>query len=107
MAGDINACAKAKGLLTCQAFVDRVTIPGELAGTLAKTVVSDAFKGNPRMLSDATEIIMKLIERGHGNVVFDELLAGLENKLPKITTACVQSILTAVEVRGTNATTWK
>ncbi|SPQ94865.1 unnamed protein product (mitochondrion) [Plasmodiophora brassicae] len=103
MAGDINACAKAKGLLTCQAFVDRVTIPGELAGTLAKTVVSDAFKGNPRMLSDATEIIMKLIERGHGNVVFDELLAGLENKLPKITTACVQSILTAVEEFGCKA----
>ncbi|KAK3702253.1 hypothetical protein QZH41_019815, partial [Actinostola sp. cb2023] len=87
---DNNAVAQDKGLEATLAFLENAapSISGRVAGDVISGCILKCFNARPKTKEKGIEIVLLYVEIEKQDIVQEELLKGLENKQPKIVTAC-------------------
>lgn len=94
---DSNAVAQLKGLEAALAYIENAHVASRTVGEVVSGVVSKVFnQPKARAKELGTEICLMYIEIEKADTVQEELLKGLDNKNPKITLACVETIRKAL-----------
>ncbi|XP_041367175.1 cytoskeleton-associated protein 5-like isoform X2 [Gigantopelta aegis] len=98
---DSNAIAQDKALDAVLAFVENAAVAGRIAPDVVNGCITKVLNSSKQKTKDkGIEIILMFVEIDKPDVVQEELLGGLENKNPKVVTACVQTLTGALRVFG-------
>ncbi|XP_059161081.1 cytoskeleton-associated protein 5-like isoform X1 [Physella acuta] len=101
---DTNAVAQEKGLEAVYAFVENAptNVCGRTCSDVVSGIVTKCLNASKQKTKDrGIEIIMLYIEAEKPDVVQECLMAGMENKQPKIVVGCVQAVTCALRDFGT------
>ncbi|KAK0049616.1 cytoskeleton-associated protein 5 [Biomphalaria pfeifferi] len=101
---DSNAVAQEKGLEAVLAFVENAptNICARTCNEVVSGIVTKCMNASKQKTKDnGTEIIMLYIEAEKPDIVQECLMAGMENKQPKIVVGCVQAVTSALRDFGT------
>ncbi|BFZ04985.1 hypothetical protein BsWGS_08024 [Bradybaena similaris] len=101
---DSNAVAQEKGLDAVQAFVENAptSICGRVCSDVVNGIVAKCLNASKQKTKEkGIEIIMLFIEAEKPDVVQECLMAGMENKQPKIVVGCIQATTIALRDFGT------
>ncbi|XP_041917900.1 cytoskeleton-associated protein 5-A-like isoform X2 [Alosa sapidissima] len=105
---DSNAVAQLKGLEAALAYIENAHVASRTAGEVVSGVVSKVFnQPKARAKELGVEICLMYIEIEKADAVQEELLKGLDNKNPKITLACVETIRKSLSEFGPKIVTLK
>ncbi|UYV60269.1 msps [Cordylochernes scorpioides] len=98
---DSNVAAQEKGLAATLAFIENAACATKTCGEVMSGIVTKCL-GSPKakIKELAFEIILMYIEIEKHEVVQEELLKGLENKNPKIVSACTIAFREALKCFG-------
>ncbi|CAL1547332.1 unnamed protein product [Lymnaea stagnalis] len=101
---DANAVAQEKGLEAVYAFVENAstTICGRTCNEVVSGIIAKCFNASRQKTKDkGVEIILLYIEAEKPDIVQECLMAGMENKQPKVVIGCVQTVTLALRDFGT------
>ncbi|XP_030845166.1 cytoskeleton-associated protein 5-A isoform X3 [Strongylocentrotus purpuratus] len=105
---DSNAVAQEKGLEAVLAFLESAHVAPRTVGEVTAGVVAKCLNSSRTKTKEkAMEILMVYIELEKQEQVMEELLKGLTNKQPKIVTACLEVMASAVREFGSKVITLK
>ncbi|XP_062405946.1 cytoskeleton-associated protein 5-like isoform X3 [Sardina pilchardus] len=105
---DSNAVAQLKGLEAALVYIENAHVASRTAGEVVSGVVSKVFnQPKARAKELGTDICLMYIEIEKADAVQEELLKGLDNKNPKITLACVETIRKSLSEFGPKVVTLK
>uniref|UniRef100_A0AAY4C450 TOG domain-containing protein n=1 Tax=Denticeps clupeoides TaxID=299321 RepID=A0AAY4C450_9TELE len=98
---DSNAVAQLKGLEAAMIYVENAHVASRTVGEVVSGVVCKVFNQPKAKAKElGTDICLMYVEIEKGEAVQEELIKGLENKNPKITLACVETIRKALSEFG-------
>ncbi|XP_076313305.1 msps cytoskeleton-associated protein 5 [Tachypleus tridentatus] len=98
---DNNAVAQEKGLAAVLAFVENAGCAGKTCGEVMSGIVSKCFVApKAKTKEQALEIVLMFVEIEKQEIVQDELLKGLENKSPKVVSACIFALRDSLKQFG-------
>lgn len=98
---DTNAFAQEKGLDAVMAFIENANVAGRVCQDVLQGVITKCFNSSKQKTKEkAMEVFMLYIEAEKQDIVQECLLAGLDNKQPKIVITTVQTITLALRNFG-------
>ncbi|KAK3102168.1 hypothetical protein FSP39_009299 [Pinctada imbricata] len=98
---DNNAVAQEKALDAVQAFVENAAVAGRVCQDVVNGVITKCLNASKQKTKDkGIEIVMVYIEIEKQDIVQECLLAGLDNKQPKIVVGCIQTMRLALRDFG-------
>ncbi|XP_022338484.2 cytoskeleton-associated protein 5-like [Crassostrea virginica] len=98
---DTNAFAQEKGLDAVMAFIENANVAGRVCQDVIQGVINKCFNSSKQKTKEkGMEVIMLYIEAEKQDVVQECLLAGLDNKQPKIVITTVQTLRMALRDFG-------
>uniref|UniRef100_UPI00358F8D0F LOW QUALITY PROTEIN: cytoskeleton-associated protein 5-like n=1 Tax=Myxine glutinosa TaxID=7769 RepID=UPI00358F8D0F len=100
--GDSNAVSQLKGLEAALAFVENANIAVKVVGEVMVAVVNKALNQPKARARDlGASIALAYIEAERPEPVLEELMKGIDNKNPKVVTACLVVLRSALCEFGT------
>ncbi|KFM68160.1 Cytoskeleton-associated protein 5, partial [Stegodyphus mimosarum] len=105
---DSNAVAQEKGLAAVLAFIENAACSSKTVNDVMSGLISKCFS-SPRAKTRelALEIVLMYIEIEKQDIVLEELVKGLENKSPKVVSACIMALRESLHLFGSQVITVK